>query len=192
MREQHGHDGVGTCSMRRRTTSADDSYSITEDVVARRIAEVKRRGARFIELDAKAQLQRERRLRQGVGWDEATRFAAMTTRIRADGGVTEHVAMGLSQRHGDVITVRAAAAGCIAMVPTDDNERGPSTEVLCRRGGSMCGAPDDLQSASGLGSFGVPFRTPGPPVICRMGCGRAGWNQSDRRADICCAECYRR
>ena len=32
--------------------------------------------------------------------------------------------------------------------------------------------------------------TPGPPVICRMGCGRPGWNQSDRRADICCAECY--
>ena len=129
MREQYGHDGVGTCSMRRRTTSADDSYSNTEAAVARRVAEVKRRGARFIELDANAQLQRERRLRQGVGWDEATRFAAMTTRIRADGGVTDHVAMGLSQRHGDVITVRAAAVGCIAMVPTDDEERGPSTEV---------------------------------------------------------------
>ena len=143
-----------------------------------------------IELDATAQLQRERRLRQGVGWDEATRFAAMTTRIRAEGGVTEHVAMGLSKRHDEVVTVRAEAAGCIAMVPDDDNERGPSTELLCRRGRSMGGASDDEQSASGLGRFGVPFRAPGPPVICRMGCGRAGFDQSNRRADICCAECH--
>ena len=90
----------------------------------RRIAEVKRSGARVIELDATAQLQRERRLRQGVGWDEATRFAAMTTRIRAEGGVTEHVAMGLSQRHGEVVTVRAEAAGCIAMVPTTTTREG--------------------------------------------------------------------
>ena len=54
----------------------------------------------------------------------------------------------------------------------------------------MCGASDDEQSASGLGRFGVPFRAPGPPVICRMGCGRAGFDQSNRHADICCAECH--
>ena len=89
-----------------------------------------------------------------------------------------------------MVAVRAEAAGCIAMVPDDDNERGPSTELLCRRGRSMGGASDDEQSASGLGRFGVPFRAPGPPVICRMGCGRAGFDQSNRRADICCAECH--
>jgi len=172
------------------TTSAGYRCSNTEEAVARRVAEAKRRGAQLIELDAIAQRQREHRLSHGVGWDEATRLAAMATRIRADGGVTDHVAMGLSQRHGDVITVRAAAVGCIAMVPADDEERGPSAEEHCRRGGSRWGAQNPLPSASDLGSFGVPFRTPGPPVICRMGCGRAGWNQADRRADICCAECY--
>ena len=47
--------------------STDGCYSNTETAVARRVAEVKRRGARPIALDANAQMQRERRLRQGAG-----------------------------------------------------------------------------------------------------------------------------
>ena len=88
--------------------SIDSSHSNTAAAVARKVAEVKRRGAQPIALDANAQMQREGRLRKGAGWDEAAWFAAMMTRIRAEGGVTDHVAMGLSQRHSDVVPVPAA------------------------------------------------------------------------------------
>ena len=157
--------------------------------MARRVAEVRRRGARPIALDANAQMQRERRLRQGAGWDEATRFAAMMTRIRVDGGVTDHVAMGLSQRLSDVITVRTASVGGIVMVPAGDAERGPSAEVHCRRNDSRWGALNPPPSAFDLGSFSTPFRAPGPPVLCRMECGRAGFSQRPG-AGICCMDCY--
>ena len=112
--------------------SHDDRCSNTEASVARRVAEVKRRGARPIALGANEQLRRERRLRQGACRDEATRLATMRTRSRAECGATDHVAMGLSRRHGDVTTVRTTAVRGIAMVPADDAEIGPSAEVHCR------------------------------------------------------------
>ena len=126
-----------------------------------------------------------------AGTDEATRFTAMMTRIRVDGGVTDHVAMGLSQRHSDVISVPTASVGDIVMVPADDaGRRGPSAESMYRRRDPKWGAPAPPPSAFEVGSFGVPFRAPGPPVLCRIGCGRAGFDQSHRGADICCTDCW--
>ena len=122
--------------------SGDVSHLNTAAAVARRVAEAKRRGARPIALDAKCQLQRKSLLRKGASWDEATRLAAKMTRIRAEGGATDYAAMGLSQRHSDVITVRTAAVGSIVIVPADNAERGPSAEVVCRRNDSRWGSSE--------------------------------------------------
>ena len=88
-----------------------------------------------------------------------------------------------------VMWVRTAAVGGIVMVPAGDAERGPSAEVHCRRNDSRWGAPNPPPSAFDLGSFGTPFRASGPPVLCRMECGRAGFSQRPG-ADTCCMDCY--
>ena len=66
------------------------------------------------------------------------------------------------------------------MVPTTAG-RGSVAAVVCKRQHS--------KPTLELGSFGTPFRAPGPPVICRNGCGRQGWRQDDRRCDLCCELC---
>jgi hypothetical protein len=79
---QHEDEAASSDGSHVKTASAADAAA------ARRVAEAKRRGTQPIALDANAQLQRERRLRNGADWDKATRYVAMVTRIRAEGGIT--------------------------------------------------------------------------------------------------------
>ena len=131
------HEGEAASGNGSHATTA----SAADAAAARRVAEVKRRGTQLIALDANAQLQREQRLRNGAGWDKATRYAAMVTRIRVEGGIADHI-----------IPVPAASVGGIVMVPVDEKEGSPSAEAAGERRGH------ELPVALGVGGFGVPWR----------------------------------
>ena len=51
-------------------------------------------------------------------------------------------------------------------------------------------APSVPVPESSLGAFGVPWRTPGPPKVCLMNCGReANVQHNVREPSICCMAC---
>ena len=52
------------------------------------------------------------------------------------------------------------------------------------------GLQEAVELSSATPGFGSPWRVPGPPVICRMGCGLAAFDQSRFRLDaFCCVRC---
>ena len=148
------HEGGAASGNGSHISTASDA----DVAAARRVAGVKRRGTQLITLDASVQLQREQRLRGGADWEQATRHAAKVTRIRVEEEESPS-AEAASGRRMNEHTERRAQIDEIA-------ERAP-----------LQPSPT-LPAALDVVGFGSPWSAPGLPVICRMGCERAAFDQS--------------